>query len=147
HSVENTEQLARARAEQPLKSLAEFGRLNLPTVSRADRCEHIGKNQTRLHCAGLTVELYTALSAKYGFGQAELRQGRGVEESGERQVVDRKQCPQSTDRRVAGINRLQVGGNQSGHPIIQVDDVKALSERSGKLDHRSAEKSETLTVV
>src|SRR5262245_19298872 len=128
HSVKNAVQLAGPSAEQSFKSLAQFGRLNLPTVSRADCGERIGENQARLQRAGLTVELYAGFGAKYGFGQADSWQNPGIEESRERKVMNRKHCSQPGDCLVAGINRLQIGGNQPGHPIIQVNDIKALSE-------------------
>ena len=61
--------------------------------------------------------------------------------------MNREQSLGAVERRIAHINRSQISGHKARHPVIQVNDVKALVECFGKLEHCTTKESETLRVV
>jgi hypothetical protein len=48
---------------------------------------------------------------------------------------------------VACIGRLEVGGDEAGHPVVEVEDVKGLAERLRQFDDGAAEVGEPFHVV
>src|SRR5262245_7489747 len=62
------------------------------------------------------------------------------------QVVDRKERGRAGEKWFSGIDRRQIGRDESRLPIVAMDDVRRAADAFGKLDDGAAEEREPLDV-
>ena len=63
-----------------------------------------------------------------------------------RKIVDGEQSARCRECGIAGIYRFQIARHQTGHPVIQMNDVEAFVESFCKLENCSTEETKPLDV-
>src|SRR5271155_3700951 len=120
-------------------------RLNLAGVGGADSVERAGERDSALDVADLPEKLQAIGPVKRGV-EPNLRQRDGGKEALETEVMDGKESLGSKEHRVSGIGASEIGGNQTGLPIVAVQDV-AAEEMAGYAEGRAAENSEADVII
>jgi hypothetical protein len=149
-AVEDADEIAGARRDEPLQSAAELRRGQLARIARADRSQAIGIADRRLEEGELAVELHRVGPAHL-VGQAQALDEPERKAALERRVVDGEHGarPRARGRENVARARHEIR-HESGVPVVAVHDVGAPAGgvgRQRKAGDRMAEDAEAHRVV
>ena len=136
-AVENTVQLARLRAQQPVEPGAELGRLDFLRVARTHGGNGVRENDPGFHEIHVAV-VFQELRLHQPAVQCELGELAGGKPSLIVEIVNRVHDLDARKQRVQREPRAEIGGAQRGLPIVQVNHV-GIEQKSHR-GHRALAK-------
>src|SRR5262245_13123088 len=125
-AVQDADKILRAIAQDAVEAEAVFRRENLARVRRADGRERVGEKDSALERACAAPELEQPRMVQLA-AQTDPRQLRGIEQSLEREVVNREHAPHAFERGIAAKDGPEVDRRERPLPIVRVQDRQAAS--------------------
>src|ERR1044071_8923578 len=124
-------QIAMPGPQQSVKFFTKFRCLNFDRVSRTHRGYRIGKDEPGLQSAGQSIKLDSTFSTVDPVGKSKPRNVVRIEKTMKCNVVNGEQGLCVCEVRIVRVNGLEICGDESRHPIVEMDDIDAFPKCFG----------------